>query len=435
MSTDEMLPGSEAFEVEANRFKAAIKRKDAYEGLKTGTRRVQERPASEAYGYQRARDALVTGSYTFFVSEPDTDPSLPANRVWAQSLCKKSHFTPAKIENTSTLEGVQSILDASKHVQKTWSGVDAKTRAEVLLSIGNEMARRRGDLINALIVEGNKILAEADVEVSEAIDFAMYYAERTLHLPPTFNPLGSVVVASPWYVHGESLPTSFVRFRLICPVLFPETCSLRFISLFCFTINEFDRNYPVAIAVGGVLASLATGNSAILKSAPETVRCGEILAECITASDLPQNVFQFVKVPENECGRHLITQADAVILTGASETASLFRSWKPEMKLFAETSGKNCMVVTPSCDMDLAVSDLVESAFGHTGQKCSASSLCILVGDMGRDENFLRQLKDAVESLEVGKSLNSSRFTFQAAIHCPNGVRCCTFLIKSQDLR
>jgi len=103
-------------------------------------------------------------------------------------------------------------------------------------------------------------------------------------------------------------------------------------------------------------------------------------------------------------GQRLVTEVDAVILTGAGDTADLFRSWKPDLRLFAETSGKNVLIVTPNADLDLAVHDLAASAFGHSGQKCSAASLAILVGDVYTSERFRRQLVDAVESITVGPS-------------------------------
>ncbi|MGZ0185806.1 MAG: aldehyde dehydrogenase family protein, partial [Acidimicrobiales bacterium] len=84
------------------------------------------------------------------------------------------------------------------------------------------------------------------------------------------------------------------------------------------------------------------------------------------------------------------------------ETADLFRCWDPNMRLFAEASGKNALVVTPQADLDLAAADLVRSAFGHQGQKCSAASLGILVGPVATDERFLRQVVDAATSLQVG---------------------------------
>ena len=79
----------------------------------------------------------------------------------------------------------------------------------------------------------------------------------------------------------------------------------------------------------------------------------------------------------------------------------MFRSWRPNLPLLAETSGKNTLIVTPSADLDLAAADLVASAFGHAGQKCSAASLGILVGSVARSRRFLDQLVDATSSLVV----------------------------------
>ena len=82
----------------------------------------------------------------------------------------------------------------------------------------------------------------------------------------------------------------------------------------------------------------------------------------------------------------------------------MFRSWRPDLRLFAETSGKNALIITPSADIDLAVHDLVQSAFRHGGQKCSAASIAILVGDIAESERFRRQLVDATKSLTLGPS-------------------------------
>ncbi|MGZ4793512.1 MAG: aldehyde dehydrogenase family protein, partial [Ilumatobacteraceae bacterium] len=93
---------------------------------------------------------------------------------------------------------------------------------------------------------------------------------------------------------------------------------------------------------------------------------------------------------------------DSVILTGSYETAAMFRSWKPAIHLLAETSGKNAIVITQAADLDLAVRDLVRSAFGHAGQKCSAASLAIVEGPLYDDESFMARLADATRSLVVG---------------------------------
>jgi RHH-type proline utilization regulon transcriptional repressor/proline dehydrogenase/delta 1-pyrroline-5-carboxylate dehydrogenase len=97
-------------------------------------------------------------------------------------------------------------------------------------------------------------------------------------------------------------------------------------------------------------------------------------------------------------------RVDQVILTGGYETAELFRSFRPGLKLLAETSGKNAIIVTPSADLDLAVRDVAYSAFGHAGQKCSAASLVILVGSVATSRRFREQLLDAVRSMPVGEA-------------------------------
>nr|MBA2608850.1 aldehyde dehydrogenase family protein [Actinomycetota bacterium] len=84
--------------------------------------------------------------------------------------------------------------------------------------------------------------------------------------------------------------------------------------------------------------------------------------------------------------------------------ARLFRSWKPQLALHAETSGKNAIVVTAAADLDGAVRDIVKSAFGHAGQKCSAASLAIVEASVYDDERFLERLADAVRSVRVGDS-------------------------------
>lgn len=349
-----MSSGNASFKLEASRFHQSCSVKSSL-GLSVTPRRRQERPAAGAFV---SSSATKTGEY-FFLNEPDSDPCIPATRKWALGLLNASILMQPKTQMTLTMSEMKDILSRGKAAQESWEQLGAENRRILLGNVADELARRRGDLIASLIVEGSKVLSEADSEVSEAIDFARYYGDRGVDLGPKFRAMGIIGVVSPW-------------------------------------------NYPVAIPCGGVMAALAAGNTVILKPAPETPRCAEIVVECALKAGIPPDVLQFVRAPENEIGKHLICEVDGVILTGAAETASLFMSWKPEMRLFAETSGKNSMIVMPTADIDLAVADLVHSSFGHSGQKCSACSLCIVVGDLRRDPRFLRQVKDAVESLAVG---------------------------------
>ena len=132
------------------------------------------------------------------------------------------------------------------------------------------------------------------------------------------------------------------------------------------------------------------------------------------------DTLQYVRADEGEAGKALLTDdaVDAIILTGASETAQLFKSWNPKLNVMAETSGKNAIIITPSADPDLAVNDLYLSAFGHSGQKCSAASLAILVGSAGESERLINQLLDAASTLVVGPGTDLST-TMNGLIEAP----------------
>ena len=355
-------PSSELFEIEAARFRAAV---GARWEVGAKPQRSQARPAPGAFAAQLSPDD-GDGDDTF-VNEPDTDPALGANRRWANQLLAERPEAARAPMRTRTAD-VDAAIERARDAAAGWGSTDPAERRRLLHRVADELARRRGPLISCMVHEAGKTLDQADPEVSEAIDFARYYGDRAAELasPATageaaFEPLGVVGVVPPW-------------------------------------------NFPVAIPAGGVLAALAAGNSVILKPAPQTPRCAEIVAEACWAAGIPHDALQFVRTPDDEVGRRLVTSVDGVILTGSVDTARLFLSWKPDLALFAETSGKNALIITPHADIDLAVADLVASAFGHAGQKCSAASLAICVGDVYESPRFRRQLVDSIESLDVGRA-------------------------------
>ncbi|MEP4592959.1 MAG: aldehyde dehydrogenase family protein, partial [Ilumatobacter sp.] len=163
-------------------------------------------------------------------------------------------------------------------------------------------------------------------------------------------------------------------------------------------------NFPYAIPTGGVAGALAAGNSVILKPAPEATAVGAWIADQFWRAGVPHDVLQLVVCEDGPVGTHLVTHrdVDTIVLTGAHETASMFLDWRPDLRVLAETSGKDALVITPSADVDEAIRDLVRSAFGHAGQKCSAASLGIVVAEVYDDPTFRRRLRDAVTSLRVG---------------------------------
>ena len=329
---------------------------------------------AEVPSSNRVQDRLHPGSLPgvpgAFENEPDTDPSRGDNREWGRRILERSASSTLGAETLAAAAvtdaaTVDRLLAATATAGAAWGARAATERSRILHDAGDVLAAFRGRLIEVMASETGKTIAEGDVEVSEATDFAHYYAERVLDLDRVpgarFVPSKLTVVAPPW-------------------------------------------NFPVAIPAGSVLSALAAGSGVILKPAPQARRCAAVLAEALWEAGVPKDVLVLADVAEGELGKQLLSDAaiDRVILTGAWETAALFRSWRTDLPLLAETSGKNAIIVTPSADLDLAVADVVRSAFGHAGQKCSAASLVILVGSVARSERFRRQLVDSVKTLHVG---------------------------------
>lgn len=279
-------------------------------------------------------------------------------------------------------DGIERALQCATDAQPAWEARSIEERREILKRVGVEIANARGECIAATMLDGGKAAPEADGEVSEAIDFANYYAD-SLNDPAFFDgtsckALGTVVVTPPW-------------------------------------------NFPFAIPCGGVLAALMAGNSVILKPASEAVLSSWVMVQLLWKAGIPKDVLQFVMCGDRSSGQKLLTdeRCSGVILTGGYATARMFQGWKPEMKLFAETSGKNTLVITSAADPDQAVKDLVKSAFGHAGQKCSAASLAIVEADLYDSPNFMRQLRDAAASLKVGPSSDPASIV-TPVIHAPD---------------
>ena len=393
-------PGSPDWERERERFLAAF---EIIEGLPDAPRRTQDRAADERA--PRLPGASATDPAAPFVNDADTDWSLPANRTWIDEVVahwrerapesvpleiagelepgraqaeRRDPSGPERVTYRHALADqaqVSRALDVARAAHVNWAARPAAERRTLLDRAGAVLAGRRGDLIGAMIVDGAKTIPEADPEVSEAIDFARYYAralELAGHLEGCrMEPLGVVVVAPPW-------------------------------------------NFPLSTPASGVLAALAAGNSVVLKPAPEAVLVGWHLVRALWDAGIPRAALQFLPCPDDPVGRMLITDSrvDAVILTGSVETARRFLAWRPELRLFAETSGKNAMIITGLADRDQAIRDLVRSAFGHNGQKCSAVSLAICEAEVYDDPLFRRQLRDAAASLDVGSAWNTaSRIT------------------------
>ena len=334
-----------------------------------------------------------------FTNEPDTDFSLPHNSVWAQQLVDQTQQVdiesvtqiPLVIDGNDILEArtVRDCIDPSRpdtcvasYRQATaddvgeavesarrdadgWRSASAGERRKVLRAVAQNVRSARGALIAAALVDGGKTVAESDAEVSEAVDFVEYYS-RSAEQITAFPGLrvagrGVVVVVSPW-------------------------------------------NFPIAIPCGGVAAALAAGNTVILKPASDTVLVAYRMCQCFWDAGVSRRVLQFLPCAGATEGQQLASHSDVdvVILTGGTATALAMMANQPEMNLLAETGGKNATIVTALADRDQAIKHVVHSAFSHSGQKCSATSLLILEAEVYDDAKFKRSLCDAVRSLHVG---------------------------------
>ncbi|GGG49552.1 1-pyrroline-5-carboxylate dehydrogenase [Kocuria dechangensis] len=360
----ELAADEELFEREKQRFLASLA---ALDGTVPAPHRVQDRNLPEPPAPREG-----------FSSTPDTDPAVAANRAWGRAVLEQVPASRAGVETVAaaavrTEEQLDRVIDAALEQGRGWAALSGAQRAEVLHRAGDALAARRAELLEVAAAEAGKTLDQADPEISEAVDFAHYYAERARELDDVdgavFVPSRLTVVTPPW-------------------------------------------NFPVAIPAGSALAALAAGSPVVFKPAGPTRRCGAVVAEALwealDASGISRDVLALVDLEERALGRQLISHpaVDRLILTGAYETAELFRSFRPDLPLLAETSGKNALIVTPSADFDLAAKDVAYSAFGHAGQKCSAASLVILVGSVAESRRFRNQLVDAVTSLTVDYPTN-----------------------------
>jgi RHH-type proline utilization regulon transcriptional repressor/proline dehydrogenase/delta 1-pyrroline-5-carboxylate dehydrogenase len=349
-----------------------------------------------------------------FENEPDTDFSLPQNRKWAQQIAhqwKEPKISPLPLviggkelfeneegvsfspnEPTKPLfryakakkQQVKEALTHAKEYEKTWSSTTVEHRNHLLAQVAQKFRERRGELIGVMMADAGKIVSEADAEVSEAIDFAEYYRHQMVKMASSqevhWKPKGTVVVTPPW-------------------------------------------NFPCAIPAGGMLAALAMGNCVLLKPASDTVLVAWHVVRAMWDAGIPKEALQFVPCSGEEAGSELVTdpRVNCIILTGGTDTAKKFLKMRPSLDLAAETGGKNSMIITALSDRDLAIKDLLQSAFGHGGQKCSAVSLAILEAEVYDDPHFRKQLCDAVASWKIGVSSDLAT-KLNPLIHEPRGV-------------
>jgi RHH-type proline utilization regulon transcriptional repressor/proline dehydrogenase/delta 1-pyrroline-5-carboxylate dehydrogenase len=335
-----------------------------------------------------------------FENEPDTDFVLEANREWAEKIrdkwqnigevggfnaypvvggevvqrdlhvdvIDKSQYHETKLAGRyaeATPEDMKRAIATAKEDPDGWRKLTVAQRQEILMDVAHEIRVARADLIGVAAAEVGKVFTETDVEVSEAIDFANFYPYSVAKISTLTGVeatgKGVGLVISPW-------------------------------------------NFPIAIPVGGVAASLAAGNTVILKPSEDSILCGYRLCQCFWDAGISKNTLQFIPGRGSLVGEHMIPSKDIdfTIFTGGEKTAYNIIKSRPDIALSAETGGKDATIVTALADRDQAIKNVIVSAFHNSGQKCSATSLLVLEKELFEDEAFKQTIKEGVESLQTG---------------------------------
>ncbi len=342
-----------------------------------------------------------------FAVTPDSDPVLPETRAWAQDALAA---TPAPL--TSPVLGsageVEEVVRRGRAAGEAWGARPASERAQILREAARRLEARRSELVTVLAAEAGMTIGEADREVSRAVGWARYDADAAEQLAAGTRP-EQTRAGSAADRRTTDLGVDGARFT-------PAGLTL---------VTPSWRE-PVAGPAEGALAALAAGSAAVVRPAHPTPGCAELVVAALHDAGVPADAAQLVRTADRAVDQQLIAHPDVdlVRLTGSTDTARRFAAWRAARlagtaspaadtaptgpthpggpTVHGRLSGQNALVITPAADYDLAVADLVRSAFGYAGQHRDRAALAILVGSAATSETLRRQLVDAVRSIRVG---------------------------------
>ena len=275
----------------------------------------------------------------------------------------------------STVEDADRAVAVAKEAYASWRLVPAPKRGEILFRFGALVAEHKDELSELMSREMGKVLAEAGGDVQEAIDMSYYMAGegRRLfghttpsELPDKFNmsvrqPIGVVGVITPW-------------------------------------------NFPIAIPSWKIVPALVCGNTVVFKPATDTPMLAHRFVELLSEAGVPPGVVNLVHGSGRDVGDRLVRHPDVpvVTLTGSRETGvDVLKAAADNLKhVHLELGGKNGIIVMDDADLDMAVEGIVWSAFGTSGQRCTAASR-VIVHRAVYDE-LRSRLVSEVEKLRLG---------------------------------
>ena len=340
-----------------------------------GVERIENAPERHALS---DADPGVADGRPFF-TEPMRDFSRrDVRESYARAI---EHASVPSVANDGTVEDADRALATAHAAFPAWRDTPIRTRAAVLVKAAAIMRRRRDELAGIIIKESGKPWREADGDVCEAIDFCEFYAREAVAL---FEPqrLGRFVGEIDETIHEP---------RGVAVVISPW-------------------NFPLAICTGMTVASLVCGNTCVVKPAEQTPGIAKVMHDILIEAGCPREACVFLPGPGETVGARLVrdprtaliafTGSKAVgldILQAAGVTPDDQHHVK---KVVCEMGGKNAVIIDASADLDEAVLGVRHSAFGFSGQKCSACSRAIVVETAY--DTFLERIVESTRTLVVG---------------------------------
>lgn len=306
-----------------------------------------------------------------------------------QSASKLESLNPSKPSEVVGIHHKGSEQDARDAVEKAysyfhvWSETSFEQRAECLVRIADIIRRRKYEFDAWLVLEAGKTWAEAEADVSEAIDFCEYYARLALKLA---RPDGLVQLS------GER--DEMVYLPLGVGIIIPPW------------------NFPLAIMLGMTTAALVTGNTVVIKPSSDTPTIAAKFAEVMLEAGVPPAAFSLLVGSGAAIGDLLVSHPKTrfISFTGSRDVGLHINELAAKMpkgqvwikRVVAEMGGKDAIIVDRETNVDQAVLGVLYSAFGYQGQKCSACSRAIV--DEAIYDEFLEKLKAKAEKLTIGPS-------------------------------
>jgi aldehyde dehydrogenase (NAD+) len=289
-------------------------------------------------------------------------------------------FVPATGESLGTFprsraEDVDRAVAAAKAAFEEWRLVPAPERGSILLRFARLLEDEKAELTDLMSREMGKVLAEAGGDVQEAIDMSIYMAGEGRRL------------------FGHTTPSE-LRDKFQMSVRLPVGV--------VGAITPW--NFPIAIPAWKLAPALVCGNTVVLKPAEDTPLLAERFVELLGEAGLPPGVANLVHGYGEEAGDRLVRHPDVPVITftGSRETGVLVTKAAADglKHVHLELGGKNAIVVLDDADLDLAVEGIVWSAFGTSGQRCTAASR-VIVQDAVADELATRLVARA-EGMRIG---------------------------------